>query len=559
MNRGPQNAPLIWIAIPLVLLAVFYGYPMAAILKTSFQMDGNGGLDQVFHILSSRMFGYALGFSLFQAVLSTLLTLGFALPGVIMFLLCDFSGKKWMQLLASLPFVLPTVVVATAFRALWGSHGMVNSFAVHCLGFHSAPFNLDYGLPAVLMAHVFYNTSVVFKMVAGFGANLDRSLIDSARSLGASTRIIVFRILLPLLKPAVTAASLLVFLFCFCSFGVVLILGGPGFSTLEIEIYRQTVHFFNLPAAAILSLVQILFTGIVFVVYLKLQKHHPAAPFNTGGAGLSLPVRSRMKRLGIRFFQSAWILFFGLPLLSLVIGSIYTDTGFSPVFFMELFRNPDQSVFYISPFRAIAHSIGFAGTATLISMMIGIPVAAYLSSTSGRIRPVIDILFMLPLSTSAVTLGFGFIIAFDRPPLDLRESWILIPMSHALVAFPFVVRVLVPAFQGVSERLGEAAALLGATTGQIWWKIIFPIARNSIAGATIFSFMISLGEFGATAFIARPQTSTIPVAIFRFLSQPGSLNQGQAMAMSCLLLLITVFGFLWVEWLIAVEPKRACV
>ncbi len=559
MNRGPQNAPLIWIAIPLVLLAVFYGYPMAAILKTSFQMDGNGGLDQVFHILSSRMFGYALGFSLFQAVLSTLLTLGFALPGVIMFLLCDFSGKKWMQLLASLPFVLPTVVVASAFRALWGSHGMVNSFAVHYLGFHSAPFNLDYGLPAVLMAHVFYNTSVVFKLVAGFGANLDRSLIDSARSLGASTRIIVFRILLPLLKPSVTAASLLVFLFCFCSFGVVLILGGPGFSTLEIEIYRQTVHFFNLPAAAILSLVQILFTGMVFVVYLKLQKHHPAAPFNTGGAGLSLPVRSRMNRLGIRFFQSAWILFLGLPLLSLVIGSIYTDTGFSPVFFMELFRNPDQSVFYISPFRAIVHSIGFAGTATLISMMIGIPVAAYLSSTSGRIRPVIDILFMLPLSTSAVTLGFGFIIAFDRPPLDLRGSWILIPMSHALVAFPFVVRVLVPAFQGVSERLGEAAALLGATTGQIWWKIIFPIARKSIAGATIFSFMISLGEFGATAFIARPQTSTIPVAIFRFLSQPGSLNQGQAMAMSCLLLLITVFGFLWVEWLIAVEPKRACV
>lgn len=559
MINGRQNTPLIWIVIPLVFLAIFYGYPMAAILKISFQMDATGGLDRIFHVLSSRMFGYALGFSLFQAVLSTLLTLGFALPGVIIYLLVDFPGKKWIQLISSLPFVLPTVVVASAFRALWGSQGIGNSLAVDLMGFQSGPFDLDYGLPAVMMAHVFYNVSVVFKMVGGFGMGLDRSQIDSARTLGASWMTVVFQILLPLLKPAITAASLLVFVFCFSSFGVVLILGGPGFSTLEIEIYRQTIHFFNLPAAAILSLVQILFMGMAFLIYLRLQKRHQTRIFSACETGLSIPIRGRVARWGILAFQSIWILFFGLPLLSLVIRSIWTDTGFSSAFYMELFRIPEQSIFYISPFRTILHSIGFAGTAMMLSMMIGLPAAAYLSSTQSRMLPVVDTLFMLPLSTSAVTLGFGFIIAFDRPPLDLRGSWVLIPISHALVAFPFVVRALVPAFQGVSERLGEAAALLGASTWKIWRHITLPVTRRSLAAAMIFSFMISLGEFGATAFIARPQTSTIPVAIFRYLSQPGSLNQGQAMAMSCLLLLITVAGFLGLEWLTAPQRKRGVV
>jgi thiamine transport system permease protein len=525
------------------MLALFFVFPIVTMYHRSF--PAGIGWDRIFEILTSRMLTHAIEFSIFQAGLSTLLTLAVALPMVIVFLLYDFPGKRRLQLMVSLPFVLPTVVVAAAFRAVWNSGRIFMEF----FGFSGVLPETGYGLSAVLTAHIFYNASVVFRIVGGYGSGLDPSLVHSARILGASVGVVVFRILLPILKPAIAAASLLVFLFCFSSFGVILLLGGPEFSTLEIEIYRQAVHFFNLPRAAILSLVQIVFTAAVLAAYLRLQKPFPAVSTGFPDNGVLGGPRTRTEKGTTLLVRSFCLVFFGCPLLILMLQSVWTDDGFSLVYFGELLRNPTDSVFYIPPIQAVAHSLGFSAVAMFISLFIGVPVAAYLSVAQGRIKFLADVLFMLPLSTSAVTLGFGFLLAFDQPPLNLRGSWILIPISHALVAFPLVVRTLIPAFQGIPAHLGEAASLLGASVRQVWQYVTLSLVRRSLSAVMIFSVMISLGEFGATALIARPQTATVPLAIYRFLGQPGSLNYGQAMAMSTLLLLITAAGFQAVECL----------
>jgi thiamine transport system permease protein len=165
----------------------------------------------------------------------------------------------------------------------------------------------------------------------------------------------------------------------------------------------------------------------------------------------------------------------------------------------------------------------------------------------GRAARVADALLMLPLGTSAVTLGLGFIVALDTPPLDLRASPLMLPLAHALVALPFVVRSLAPALRSIRPRLRQAAAVLGAAPGQVWREVDLPLVGRAVLVAATFAFTISLGEFGATAILARPERPTVPIVIYRFLSLPGALNFGQAMALSTLLMLVCAAGILAIE------------
>ncbi len=147
---------------------------------------------------------------------------------------------------------------------------------------------------------------------------------------------------------------------------------------------------------------------------------------------------------------------------------------------------------------------------------------------------------MLPLGASAVMLGFGFVLAFDEPPLELRASPWLVPIAQALVAAPFVVRILAPTLRSIDARLAEAAAVLGASPARVRLEIDLPLVLRALGVAAGFAFAISLGEFGATVFIARADWPTVPVAIFRFLGRPGAVNAGQAAALSVVLMVLTV-------------------
>ena len=141
----------------------------------------------------------------------------------------------------------------------------------------------------------------------------------------------------------------------------------------------------------------------------------------------------------------------------------------------------------------------------------------------------------------------GFIVALDHPPLDLRASPLLIPLAHTLVAFPFVVRSLTPALQSIQPKLHQAAAVLGASPRQVFRHVDLPMVGRAVMVAGTFAFTISIGEFGASSLIVRPEYPTVPVVIYRFLSRPGALNYGQAMALSTILMLVTLGGMLAIE------------
>jgi len=555
----PTIGRVLLYALPLGFLAIFFCYPLVAILRLSFA-GGVGGLLQA---LGTGYYWQVLAFTTGQAALSTLLTLAIGLPGAFVFARYEFPGKALLRAMAGVPFVMPTVVVAVAFGALLGPRGLLNQALQAVFGLATPPIQLG-GLAAVLLAHVFYNYTVVLRLVGGFWANLDPRLEQAAAVLGASRRRALLSVTLPLLAPAVGAAALLVFIFSFTSFGVIVILGGPRLATLEVEIYRQTAQLLRLDVAATLALIQAACTLLLSLAYTRLAAR-AAVPLELQPRGLTArPPRRARERLLVGATMLVLTLLLGAPLAALALRSLLAPPGAGPLFtlaaYTALGENRTGSAFFVPPTVAIANSLRIATTTTALALLVGIP-AAYLLARGGqapqrgpftRLRAGLygwtDALFMLPLGTSAVTLGLGYLVALSVPGLaGLRTSPWLLPLLHTLVALPFVIRALVPVLRARNPRQREAAAVLGATPLAAWLRVELPQIAPALATGAIFAFTVSLGEFGATLLLTRPDAPTLPVMIFRFLGQPGALNYGQALALSTILMLITAAGFLLLE------------
>ena len=549
---------LLWL-LPLTFLGIFYFFPLSSIIKVSFESQGTDLLTPVIEALKSQSIRQVLWFTIWQAALSTLLTLAIGLPGAYLFARYEFRGKSLIQALSVVPFVIPTVVVAAAFYALLGPRGWVNLAAMRLFGLEAAPIHFTNTIYAILLAHIFYNTTIVLRMVGDFWSHIDPRLNQAARILGANRMIAFFKITLPIIGPAITAAALLVFIFDFTSFGVILILGGPKFATLEVEIYYQTISLFNLPLAAVLSILQLICTLAMTIIYTHLNRRL-AQPLQLHSRRFT---QKRLTTWKSRIFAGVvlFVLFTILitPLLALAMKSftrlevgrgqpVELFSGFTLDNYHQLTVNRIDSMFYVPPTTAIGNSLMYATITVILALAIGMPAAWALSRNSGSyFNRILDPVLMLPLGTSAVTLGLGFIIALNRPPFDFRASPILIPFAHTLVAFPFVVRSLSPALRSIKPRLRQAAGVLGASPIKIFRTVDLPLIGRALIVAATFAFTISLGEFGATALISRPENPTIPIMIYRFISQPGAINYGQAMALSTILMIVAATGLIIIE------------
>lgn len=544
---------LLWL-LPLIFLSVFFLLPLGRIFFITLQSIPEQAVQPA---ALWKSIARPLGFTLLQAGLSTLFTLALGLPAAYIFGRYRFPGRRALRLLTTLPFILPTVVVAAGFNALLGPRGWVNLLLMDSLSLDRPPITFLNTLTAILVVHVFYNLSVVLRVVGGAWERLDPRLEQAARSLGASPWQVFTRVTFPLLRSSILAAGVLVFLFCFTSFGVILLLGGPRFSTLETEIYIQAMQMLNLPLAGVLSLVQMLCTLTLTLLSGRLgaESSFTLSP-RILGENLRVP-RKGAQQVLVGLLVAGFILFSTAPLAALAVRSVTrleanrgargeTTSGLTLDYYREMFFNRRGSLFYVPPIAAAGNSLLYGLATVAISLGLGFP-AAYALNRSGAAGRWLNVLLILPLGASAVTLGLGYVVTFNRPPLDPRSFPLLIPIAHSLVALPFVVRTLQPAIASLPPSLRQAAAVLGASPLVAWWKVELPILSRAALVGAVFAFTISLGEFGATSMLARPETPTLPIAIFRFLAQPGALNYGQGMAASCLLLLFCAGALFIIE------------
>ena len=523
--------------VPLAFLGVFFAWPVLSLVGRGFVPAGALDLSGVADVLARPRTWRILGQTLTQAVLGTAGAVLLGLPGAYVLYRCRFRGRGLVRAMATVPFVLPTVVVGVAFRSLLAEGGP--------LGF----LRLDGTQAAVVLALVFFNYAVVVRTVGGLWARLDPRAEQAARALGASPWRAFLTVTLPALAPAIASAASIVFLFCATAFGVVLVLGGARYGTVETEIWVQTTQFLDLRAAAVLSVVQVVLVGAALAVAGRARRRSERA-LQLGTAEAAHPLRLRRgARPGpdlLPALVTAAVvgLLLLLPLAGLVVRSLRTADGWGLGNYLALGTTGGDNALTVTVWEATANSLRIAVDATTLAVVVGVLVAMVASrrprSRAGR-RAVglVDALFMLPLGVSAVTVGFGFLITLDHPPLDLRSSPVLVPIAQAVVAVPLVVRTLLPVLRAIDPRQREVAAVLGASRARVLATVDGPYLVRGLGLAIGFAFAVSLGEFGATTFLARPDRPTLPVVIFRLIGRPGAENYGMALAASVVLAVLT--------------------
>jgi len=544
-RAGSASALALAALVPLAFLAVFFLLPVAGMLARGFLGDGTldlGGFADVFGRTRTHR---VLWFTLSMSASATVLTALLGIPVAYVLYRTALPGRRLLRALVTVPFVLPTVVVGVAFRSLLAPSGPLGGLG------------LDGHWASVLAALVFFNLAVIVRTVGSIWEGFDSRVEQSAAALGASPWTVWRTVTLPALRPAILSGASVVFLFCATAFGVVLTLGALQYGTVETEIYLLTTQLLDLRAAAVLSLVQLVAVVAMLSVTAYLRRRsergsrragQPARPSRLGwGTAPALTVTGLV------------LVFLALPLVTLVARSLRRGEEWTTDNFRALGQVSRDSALTVPVWEALANSWRTAIDATVLAVLLGLTVSVVVSrrprSAGGRrMLGALDGAFMLPLGISAVTVGFGFLITLDRPPLDLRSSAILVPIAQAMVALPLVVRTLTPVLSAIDQRQREAAATMGATPLRAMLVVDLPAVRRPLVAAVGFAFAVSLGEFGATSFLARPERPTLPVVIYELVGRPGAANFGMALAASVVLAVMTALVMGLVE---LVRPHSA--
>jgi thiamine transport system permease protein len=518
-------------AVPVTMFALFFFYPVGTLIGRGLFPGGSLDLAGAADALAKPRVLRVAVFTVWQAAASAALAVLLGVPGAYVLYRCSFRGRGAARALVTVPFVLPTIVVALAFRTLFAADGVLGVW------------RLDGSVAVILMAHVFLNYAVVVRTVGASWAHLDARPAEAARTLGAGPVRAFLTVTLPALLPAIAAAFVMVFLFCATSFGIMLILGGSRYGTLETEIYRQTAQIGDLRAAAVLSVLQLLLVVAVLAVGALIRRRSEATLRLRAAVDVARPLRAA--DLPAVLVTAVIGVLLVAPLVVLVLRSLRTPDGWGLDNYRALSGVGESNVLITPVTDAVGYSLRTALVAAVLSVLVGVALSVVLARRPrpdapggrlvGRAVGTMDALVMLPLGVSAVTVGFGFLIALDTPPLDLRSSPLLIPIAQAIVTIPLVVRMVLPILRAADDRLRQAAAVLGAGPLRVWWSVDLPIMSRALTGATAFAFAVALGEFGATTFIARPETPTLPVVIGRLISRPGSVNAGMALAAAVVL------------------------
>jgi thiamine transport system permease protein len=546
------------LALPVLFLVVFFYGPIANLLREGLTKDGAFSLEFLWAVLTDDYFRHVILFTLWQALLSTLASIALGLPLAFILTHYDFPLKRIVRALTIVPFVLPAITVALGFVLLFGRNGYLNQLLMHLFGLSEPPLPIMYSLTGIVLAHAFYNAPIITRTVHAAWERLDPRYEESARALGAS-RFFVFKdITLPMILPGLLSGAALVFIFCFLSFPIVLSVGGGRFSTIEVEIYTRVVtrldpQFVNYKIGAALALVGLVLSLAVTYLYLRLQgslarqteqlRPRPTAPLFAGVRDLLRPA----KLLVWLYVLISVILFVG-PVAAIVVDSLREETAegarWTLRWYSYIFTPNYEALVGDSPLRAIVNSLIFGLGATAIAVPLGLIFAYVIARLHWAGRRLFDTLLMAPLATSSIVLAFALLRAFNAPPLRLVGTATAVIIAHAVIIFPFIVRALVPILESLDVRLTEMARSLGAGRFRALRDIELPLVATGLIAGAVFAFALSLGEMSATLMLARPGLSTMPVAVYRFLSQH---SLGAPSAMSVVMIAVSAIAFILLE------------
>ena len=499
---------LAW-AIPLVFIGVLFYWPLATILSRGFTQ-------QWLHDLSDPATLDVLWFTVWQAAVSTIVCLLLGVPGAYVLYRRKFKGQKLVRALITVPFMLPTIVVATAFSSF---HKWNTTSAVW-----------------IIVAHVFINYSLAVRTIGSQWSELDRSTEEAAELAGAGRLRSFVSIALPQLRGSFVSAAATIFLYCATSYGIILMVGGGLIHSLETDIATAAIGMLDLPRTSALALIQTLLSVVAFTV--SLRGGHQDIDFD-GAGGVK---RTALDRRDVPAIAFTFLVILGLlaaPMVSIFWRAFTSTKGL--LYNFSLFDSHGyREVLNVSVTQATANSLRNMLVSACISVTVGVLLAwLFARGPITRKSQVFDLLLLMPLGISTVVLGLGYLITFSTPWFPLRESWLAVPLIQSVMAVPLVMRIVRPSIASISITQLETAATEGASRWQSWRFIEAPQIRKTLVTATAFACLVSIGEFGAASLLAFGDQATLPTVLYALISRPGGDNYGMAMAVSALLMVFT--------------------
>ncbi|MFA9428372.1 ABC transporter permease [Natronorubrum sp. A-ect3] len=499
---------------------------------------------------SDRRLG-VVGFTAYQAGLSTLVAVALGLPAAYLLARYEFRGRRTLRSLTILPFVMPSIMVAVGFVATFGSNGTVNGlFSTVGLG----PFEMLYTLEIVLLAHAFYNAPLVARVTTAAWESVDASAIETARSLGASPHRAFLDVVAPQLYPAILMGAALTFVFTFGTFPIVLALGGLNLVTVEVFVYNL-IQNLNYTEAAALAIVELVISLGILYAYLRYEAKHvvqsrgirplPRRPI----VPKTLSVRELLPRVGLGVYGGIAIFVFVAPIVSMIYASVSGPNGLTVAHYQFLIdRQSSAAAFQVQPWTAIRNSIVFAAGALALALPMGLAISV-LTTRQYRGRKLVDVTLMAPFAVSGIVVGIGLL----RGPVFGIEiaGWqitiagaLAIVAAHAVSCYPFVVRTVAPGLESIDRSLIESARALGASRVRALVDIELPLVWPGVVAGAVFVVAISMGEFSSTIILATGTNQyTMPIAIERFIGR----RLGPATAMGVVLLVVTSVSFVIID------------
>lgn len=497
--------------LPFLFLLLFFFFPLASALAPGILSPSGLTLIYLSQLLSSPYIQSLILFTISQALASTILALLIGFPAAYLLAKFQFPGKSLVKAIATVPFVVPGIIVALGFILFFGNNGVLNRF-LFSIGLPG--IFLLYSWKGILLAHAFYNFPIPARLISSAWERLDLSFEDAGRTLGLSGFALFRKVTLPRLAPAIAASAALTFIFCFMSFGIVLILGGVKYATIEVGIYTLNSILLQPALAGALALVQGFFSALFLFIILWSAK---GLSFGESGVNPATRPLSALAKLCILFYVSFMSI--------LVLGPILSVAWFS-------FTGPTLPSIGILPLLAVRNSLLIASSVLIITIPLSL-------ALSGQARsPFFGAIAMLPLGISAVTLALGYVRVFSGT--FLLSSVLVIVLLHSILAYPFMFRGISAAREKISSSLLESARCLGASPWIVFRRIELPLLKGAILVGSIFVFAISLGEFSAAYIAYSSYVYTMPVAIFRFLSAHDFRS---AAGMGVVLMVISAFAF----------------
>ncbi len=529
----------------LLLLPLFY-LPVGMVLIQAFRgADGTWDTSLLIASLSSPYTWRIAAFTFRQALYSTLGSLIIGLPGAYLLSHYRIRGSGLLKSLSTIPFVLPPIIVVLGFVLFYGNQGILNRVLMRVFSLPEPPLRIMYSLGAIILAHSFYNFPIVLRSVSAYWEGLSTHYEAAAHALGAKRLRVFITVTLPRLLPAIISASSLVFLFCFTSFAVILVLGGgPRFTTLEVEIYRQARTSLDLQAASGLALLSLAITVTLMLGYMRLQRTLALREEQGSGGRLHLAGRySVIAAAGTYLYTIFALLFLLAPLASVVLRSFQAQTHrageivWTLRWYRELFA-PIQGAFIGRSGTSVLQSLGIAlvtvAAATPLSLLITYGTTRS-ASASARIS---EVLLMIPIMVSSIILGLGYYL-FSRN-LGFMGPYVLIVCAHVTITLPFIYRLMLPASQKIYRTYAAASYVLGAPPVRTFTSVELPLLRGTVISGMVFVFALSMGEFNATLIVADASVQTIPILMYRLI---GAYNFFGACALGTVLMLCSFAAF----------------